>query len=436
VQLETVEMKKTKNDVFPEDWEIDEIGNLFDIQQGKALSKKNRLGNRPRPFLRTANVYWGRLESNHLDRMDFTEEEEEKYRLEVNDLLICEGGDIGRTAIVDRELKGIYHQNHVFRARALNGSVNSKFVMYWMQAAIKLLNLYSGFGNKTTIANLSKSRLSAYKIPLPHLPEQRKIASILSTVQEAIEQTESVIQATRELKKSMMKHLFTYGPVPVSQADQVGLKKTEIGNVPSEWDIVKVNKVFDFSRKPRNLKLQSKQEIPFIPMGSISESWDQVERYVPKKWEEISSGTFVEKNDLIVAKITPSFENGKQALLKNLPIDFGYATTEVWALHPNKNNKVLSEFLFYYLKKKNIRAEIANKMEGSTGRQRVPKSVLANLLIPLPSISIQQKVINYFWALDYKIKQEQDRINGLNRLFNSLLENLMTAKIRVVKKGV
>ena len=84
---------------LPEDWEIAKLGDLFEIQQGKALSPKHREGKSPHRFLRTSNVLWGRIDLSTLDEMDFTDKELVRLSLIPGDLLVCEGGEIGRTAL-------------------------------------------------------------------------------------------------------------------------------------------------------------------------------------------------------------------------------------------------------------------------------------------------------------------------------------------------
>ena len=120
---------------LPKEWLVVELGGVYTIQQGKALSPKHREGKYPFPFLRTANVLWGRVDLSTLDKMDFTLEEREKLRLQPGDLLICEGGEVGRTAIWQGERRNVYYQNHIFRVRALTSNVSPLFHMYWMYAA-------------------------------------------------------------------------------------------------------------------------------------------------------------------------------------------------------------------------------------------------------------------------------------------------------------
>ncbi len=282
--------------------------------------------------------------------------------------------------------------------------------------------------------SLNTTNAKKLLIILPPLPEQKAIAFVLSTIQTAKEKTEKVIQATKELKKSLMKHLFTYGPVSLKDAEKVKLKETEIGKIPEGWEVVKVKDVFEFSKKPRDLEIKDDDEIPFIPMELIPEA-NKSAKWQLKRYSEILSGTFVFKNDLIVAKITPCFENGKQAILSNLPTKYAYATTEVWALHP-KNEKVINEHLYEILKIPEVRINLAGKMEGTTGRQRLPKHVLANLKIPLPPLQTQKKIASILSAVDEKIEKEENKKKALEELFKSMLHNLMTAKIRVKDLGV
>ena len=98
---------------FPASWKVDRVDSVFEIQQGKQVSKKNRAGDNQRPFLRTKNVFWNQLDLNELDQMNFTEVEESRLEIKPGDLLLCEGGDIGRAAMWRGEIKRCYHQNHL-----------------------------------------------------------------------------------------------------------------------------------------------------------------------------------------------------------------------------------------------------------------------------------------------------------------------------------
>jgi type I restriction enzyme S subunit len=261
--------------------------------------------------------------------------------------------------------------------------------------------------------------LKEKEIPLPPLSEQQQIAKVLSTIQQAIEHQDKIIETTRKLKKSLLHKLFTEG---LNGEEQ---KETEIGLIPKSWDVVRLGDASDFTKKPRTLNLLEFKKIPFIPMEMIPFEKLYINDYLLKS----SSGVYCEKGDILLAKITPSFENGKQGIVKNIPYDFAFATTEVYPLKPRNNLDKL--FLFYFLIKSNVREAMAGKMQGTTGRKRVPKEAVENTLIPFPPLPEQQQIAHILSTVDKKIEIEERRKTTFKELFKTMLHKLMSGEIRL-----
>ena len=200
------------NSSLPENWRWVRLGELFDVQQGVAMSPQRREGISPHPFLRTLNVLWGHIDLSILDEMDFTDEEVAKLSLKRGDLLVCEGGAVGRTAIWRGELEGCLHQNHIHRLRRLNDDVVPDFYMYWMQAAFQVFGLYGGQESKTTIPNLSGSRLKLFTVPLLPVEEQKRIAArvqeLIAEVERARNACEAQLEAAKALPLAYLRQVF------------------------------------------------------------------------------------------------------------------------------------------------------------------------------------------------------------------------------------
>ena len=160
---------------------------------------------------------------------------------------------------------------------------------------------------------------------------------------------------------------------------------------PEHWKMAHFGKIATFSKKPRDLQYSEFNEIPFVPMDLIPIAKLFSAKFTLKKNGEIGSGTYFEPGDILLAKITPSFENGKQCIIEELPTPFGIATTEVI---PIRGVKSVSDrlYIFYYLLLPDVRTLLAGRMQGTTGRQRLGKETLANLEIPLPPIPEQRAI--------------------------------------------
>lgn len=200
---------------------------------------------------------------------------------------------------------------------------------------------------------------------------------------------------------------------------------TEAESLPADWVLAKVKDIFEFSKKPRKFQFARNEKVIFLPMDLVSDDCCKVRGWQKKDASDISSGTFVYKNDLIIAKITPCFENGKQAILNDLPADYGYATTEVWALHP-KNDSIICEHLYNYIKNPLVREKLSTMMEGTTGRQRLPRHVMENLLIPLPPLPEQQRIAYVLSAVQVARDKTQAVIEAAREMKKSLMKHLFT----------
>ncbi|RTH16244.1 restriction endonuclease [Thermus scotoductus] len=433
IPAEATRFKETELGPLPEEWRVVRLGEVFDIQQGKALSRKKDKGLRPRPFLRTANVFWGRLDLSNLDQMDFSEEEEKKYALKPGDLLVCEGGDVGRTAIWEGQLKNVYYQNHLHRLRAKSQDVEPRVVMYWMQASMTLLGLYLGTSNKTTIPNLSRSRLASFAIPLPPLPEQRAIAYVLRTVQESKEATERVITVLRELKKSLMRHLFTYGPVPVDAIERVELQETEIGPLPAHWRVVRLGEVVKDSFSGGTPSTKKPEywggNIPWTTSAILNEDdifLSRFQRTITELGLDRSASKTAPKGSLIVGTRVGV---GKAAVA-----GFDIAISQDLTALVLKSN-VEALFAAYLFKSAFLQEQIRERTRGTTIKG-IPRRDLLSILIPLPPLSEQREIARMLQAVDARIEAEEKKKAALEALFKTLLHHLMTAKIRLPEEFV
>jgi type I restriction enzyme S subunit len=201
--------KSTDVGELPESWNISSIGSSFRLDLGKMLSKLARNGENLRPYLRNANVQWGRFDLEHILQMSFGEDERERFRIEIGDLLVCEGGEIGRSAIWKGEIAECYYQKALHRLRPRDASILSGFAQYYLELKFRYQKSFSGERSQTTIAHLSKERFLELPIPLPSVEEQRTIVIILDSVIEKETQERGYDEALRIVRSALLRCLLS-----------------------------------------------------------------------------------------------------------------------------------------------------------------------------------------------------------------------------------
>ena len=168
----------------PEGWVWCRLGEIYYHTTGKALKKSNKKGSLKK-YITTSNLYWDSFDFSEVRSMYFTDEELEKCTIKKGDLILCNGGDVGRAAIWNYDYD-ICYQNHVSRLRPKSVDINNYFYLY-------LLMLYkeSGLlaGKGIGITSLSASDLLTTTLPLPPLAEQQQI---VTKIEELCTQLDSI----------------------------------------------------------------------------------------------------------------------------------------------------------------------------------------------------------------------------------------------------
>lgn len=269
---------------------------------------------------------------------------------------------------------------------------------------------------------LNNSQVAKIKIPLPSLLEQRKIAEILSTVDEAIQKVDLMITKTERLKKGLMQELLTKG------IGHKEFKDSEVGRIPKEWEVEPTEKICTKvtdgthdTPKPVEIGyflVTSKH----IKTGKI----DFSEAYFIKKsdFDEINKRSKVDIGDVLFSMIgtvgmtTVVEENYPPFAIKNI------------GLFKTGGNLSLAKWLHYYFQSKFAKVYLKNNIKGTT-QKYIPLYALRNLPVVLPPLLEQQKIAEILSTFDKKLELERKRKDKLERIKKGLMKDLLTGKRRV-----
>ena len=191
---------------FSGDWVVSTVGREFEIELGKMLDSERNVGI-PKPYLGNKAVQWGRIDVTDLQTVPMSPDDIVKYRLVKGDLLVCEGGEVGRAAIWDEPLDECYYQKALHRLRPRR-SFNSRFLaallMHWAERGA-----LTNYVTQTSIAHLPRDKLLEVPLPMPSDAEQSAIVAVLSDLDTELTAIEARRDKTRALKQAMMQELLT-----------------------------------------------------------------------------------------------------------------------------------------------------------------------------------------------------------------------------------
>jgi type I restriction enzyme S subunit len=263
---------------------------------------------------------------------------------------------------------------------------------------------------------------------IPPIEEQRTIAHVLRTVQRAKQQTEQVIAAAQELKRSLMTHLFTLGLVSPSDGPSYEVADTEIGRMPAHWSVVALGSVATLASGGTPSKQRADWWSGPVPWASPKD----IKTSRLRDTQDHITLEAAHESSRIVPPGTLLVVIRGMILAKDVPV----ALTDV-SMALNQDLKAVvpkpevdAEFLLYALQraKPRLRREIGTSAHGT---RRIGTQALERLPIPFPPRDEQKRIAKALVAVDQKIAAEEERRDALRTLFDSLLHDLMTARLPV-----
>lgn len=197
----------------PEHWEVSALSTRYSVQLGKMLDTKRITGHNPVPYLRNADVQWDRVSTTDLPTMDISEDEYERYTVKPGDLLVCEGGEVGRAAFWDGSLPVCGYQKALHRVRPRkNHRDTPRWLFYLMQYATKQ-GIFAADGNENTIAHLTAEKFRRHRFVFPSKEEQLAITSYLdiklAELNLAIGRARKEVELIREYRARLVADVVT-----------------------------------------------------------------------------------------------------------------------------------------------------------------------------------------------------------------------------------
>lgn len=376
---------------LPEGWNWEKLGNLFSHTTGKALNKENTVG-ALKKYITTSNLYWNTFDFSDVREMYFTEDELEKCTATKGDLLICNGGDVGRAAIWNFDYD-ICIQNHISKLRKKSDFVSTEF-FYYIFLFYKDLGLLSGKG--IGIAALSAKTITNLIIPLPPtLAEQQRIVNRIETMfaklDQAQEKAQSVLDSFETRKAAILHKAFT-GQLKIDNEEL----KIE------DWEEKKLGDIVNGFKYGVSDKCDYKND--GIPVLRIPNVGDGTIDFTDLKYSErsnIEENYIVKENDILIIRSNGSRELvGKSALYNNTDKQFSYGS---FLIKITPSEVVNPKYLVTFLNSDDARNQMFNKAKSSSGIHNINTKELSEIKLKLPPLNYQLSIVNF---LDSVLEKE------------------------------
>jgi len=423
--------KITEIGEIPEDWEVMELRSV--VKDHKAgIYKPRKIYGSGYNIVGVSDLYYhDSIKGQTFRLVRLTEEEKNEFSLKEGDIIYGESSlvkdGIGKALVVTKAGEGTVFAWHTRRLTLDRSKVAPLFIHHVLNSRLIRRSII----NRSTQTALTGVTVKDYfdtLIPLPLLPEQQKIASILSSVDEAIQKTDEIIQKAQELKKGLMQQLLTKG------IGHTKFKQTEIGEVPEEWPVFHLEKVVKFIKSGISREFSS-YDIGYPVIRSTNIQNNRLDLTDVKYWhlkdpqKANLKNYIIEDGDILVNFINSINQIGKCCIFRIQDRDFIY-TTNIFRVKLDQD--ILLHSYFHFFAQTSIyQNQIYRMIKPAVQQASITHRDFQKIEIPTPPIWEQQKIVSVLAEVDNKIEKEKQRKEQLEKLKKGLMQDLLTGRVRV-----
>lgn len=397
-------------DNLPEGWESSIVDNVATKihygYTGRAIEKGDF------KYLRITDIQNSAVEWEQVPFVSITDKEVERYKLNKNDIVFARtGATAGKSFLISSLDVNSVFASYLIRIIPDVEKIYPRFLYQYFQSPEYWSYITSNVEGAAQ-PNFNGKKLANIPIPLPPLTEQKRIVSKLDALFERIDKSmdllEENIKHTESLMASALDEVFGNGDIPIKDVCVVNPKKSEV--------------------KDKNDELL----VSFLPMKELNENDKNFTPSSLKKLSEVYKGyTYFKDSDVLLAKVTPCFQNGKAGVCKNLKNSIGFGSSEFHVIR--SNGKLLPEWIYYSILNRRFIEEGVKSMTGSSGLKRVPAKFVENWKIKVPDYKKQKRTIEniniIFDKLQLAKTEQQDKLTNLKSLKESILDKAFKGEL-------
>ena len=425
---------------LPTGWEVKKLKDV-------AINCGDYGANAPALPYKTGDVRYIRItdidDYGHLiseDKASLDETIAQNYLLKDNDILFARTGDtVGKSLLYKSYMGRAAYAGYLIRF-----TLDEKLILPEYFDAIAKSDIFEAFkismkriGAKP---NINSREYGIFRFPMPlNLDEQKGIAKLFTKVDKAIASVQNSIAAAERLKKSLMQNLLTGKMKPdgtFRTPDEFYIDE-KLGKVPVGWEVKRVDALFDFypTASYSRAMLSDNGECKYIHYGDIHTRFDafldiskEILPCINK--DMVKKFVYLEDGDIIISDTSEDYEGvGKLVEIVNIGDSKVISGLHTLLIRP-KTDELMNGFKGYLFNEERVRLEFLKNVTGIKVYS-ISKNSLANVLLPIPPRDEQIQIKNKLDSFNKELCNSKDKIKSLERLKKSLMQNLLTGKIRV-----